>query len=83
MYWSGNKYERFTYFHIAHQAAMWLWVKAFVTSVVPQAFWFRRCRTTPLFALSIGLGVLIAINLEQWILWSTSNDMLQNIYQKH
>jgi len=78
-WYGGNPYERFAFINRALGPYWWgYWIMVGCNVVVPQLFWFKRCRTTPW----IMMGVALAVNVGMWferfviIVASLSRDFL-------
>ncbi len=72
-WYSGNLLEKFTMVNRALGPYEWAyWIMVSCNVLVPQAFWFRRCRTNPW--LIVGLAMLINVGMwfERFVIVVTS-----------
>jgi len=72
-WYSGNIYESFAFLNRALGPYMWAyWIMIFCNVVVPQFFWFKKCRTNPW--IIVGLSILINVGMwfERFVIVVTS-----------
>ncbi len=78
-WYGGNPFEKFAAMNRALGPYAWaFWALIFCNVVAPQAFWFKRCRTTPWMMLLVALLVNIGMWLERFVIIvvSLSRDFL-------
>ena len=72
-WYGGNLYERFAFLNRAagpYAAAYWTMVTCNV--VVPQLFWFKKCRTTPWIMIIVCILVNVGMWFERFVIIVTS-----------
>ena len=69
-WYSGNPYENVRRFSTARSArtAWAYWIMVFCNVVVPQVFWFKKCRTTPWIMMIIAVLVNVGMWIERFVI---------------
>ena len=78
-WYSGNAFEQFAATNRALGPYAWAyWTLIFCNVVAPQAFWFKRCRTTPWMMLIVAVLVNVGMWFERFVIIvvSLSRDFL-------
>ena len=72
-WYSGNPYEQFTFINRAFGPFAWAyWTMVTCNVLVPQAFWFKKCRTNPWIIIILCIGVNIGMWFERFVIIATS-----------
>jgi len=72
-WYSGNKYELFTFLNRALGPYAWAyWTMVICNVAIPQLFWFKKCRTTPWIMWIIAIFVNIGMWFERFVIIVTS-----------
>jgi molybdopterin-containing oxidoreductase family membrane subunit len=72
-WWGGNPYEQFTFRNRAFGPYGWAyWVMVTCNVVAPQAFWFKRVRTSPLAIFALSIVINIGMWFERFVIIVTS-----------
>jgi Ni/Fe-hydrogenase subunit HybB-like protein len=72
-WYSGNPYEQFAFINRAFGPFAWAyWIMVTCNVLVPQAFWFRWCRTNPWVIVLLSLLVNVGMWFERFVIIATS-----------
>jgi molybdopterin-containing oxidoreductase family membrane subunit len=72
-WYSGNSYEQFAFLNRALGPYAWsYWVMVSCNVLAPQAFWFRRVRTSPWMMVVVAVFVNIGMWFERFVIIVTS-----------
>jgi molybdopterin-containing oxidoreductase family membrane subunit len=72
-WYSGNPYERFALANRALGPYAWaFWTMLFCNVIAPQAFWFKRVRTTPWTLVLVSILVNVGMWFERFVIIVTS-----------
>jgi molybdopterin-containing oxidoreductase family membrane subunit len=72
-WYSGNPYERFTFMNRAFGPYYWAyWTMISCNVIVPQFFWFKKCRTTPVIMFTLSILVNVGMWFERFVIIVTS-----------
>lgn len=72
-WYSGNMYEGFTFQNRAFGNYAWAyWIMVSCNVIAPQAFWFRKIRTSPWLAVIVCIFVNIGMWFERFVITVTS-----------
>jgi molybdopterin-containing oxidoreductase family membrane subunit len=72
-WYSGNPYEQFTFLNRAFGPFAWAyWTMVTCNVIVPQAFWFKKCRTNPYIIVFLCVLVNIGMWFERFVIIATS-----------
>jgi len=72
-WYSGNLYEQFTFINRALGPYWWAYfTMIFCNVVVPQAFWFKKCRQNPFIIVGLCLLVNVGMWFERFVIIVTS-----------
>lgn len=71
--YSGNLYERFTFLNRAFGPFWWAYFSMVGCNVlIPQFFWFKKCRTNPYIIMVLCIFVNIGMWFERFVIIATS-----------
>jgi len=72
-WYSGNKYEAFTFVNRAFGPYAWAyWTMISCNVLFPQLHWFKFCRTSPVVTLIIGMFINVGMWFERFVIICTS-----------
>jgi molybdopterin-containing oxidoreductase family membrane subunit len=72
-WYSGNPVEQFTFINRAFGPFAWAyWTMVTCNVIVPQAFWFRTCRTNPYIIIVLCMLVNVGMWFERFVIIATS-----------
>jgi len=72
-WYSGNKYEGFTFVNRAFGPYAWAyWTMISCNVIFPQLFWFKKIRTNPWATLLIGMLINVGMWFERFVIICTS-----------
>jgi len=72
-WYGGNPYEQFAFINRALGPYAWAyWTMVTCNVLVPQAFWFKKCRTTPWIMFIIAILVNVGMWFERFVIIVTS-----------
>jgi molybdopterin-containing oxidoreductase family membrane subunit len=72
-WYSGNPYEQFAFINRAFGPFAWAyWTMVTCNVIVPQAFWFKFCRTNPIVIVFLCLLVNVGMWFERFVIIATS-----------
>ncbi len=72
-WYSGNGYEQFAFLNRAMGPYAWAyWTMVTCNVLVPQLFWFRRFRTTPILMVAVSVLVNVGMWFERFVIVVTS-----------
>jgi len=72
-WYSGNFYEQFTFLNRALGPYWWAyWIMVSCNVIVPQFFWFKKCRTNPFIIVFLALLVNVGMWFERFVIVVTS-----------
>jgi molybdopterin-containing oxidoreductase family membrane subunit len=72
-WYSGNFYEQFTFLNRALGPYWWsYWIMVSCNLIVPQFFWFKKCRTNPFIIVGLCLLVNVGMWFERFVIIVTS-----------
>jgi molybdopterin-containing oxidoreductase family membrane subunit len=72
-WYSGNPYEQFAAINRAMGPCGWAyWTMIFCNVAAPQAFWFKKCRTTPWIMMLVAALVNVGMWLERFVIITVS-----------
>jgi len=72
-WYSGAPYESYAFYNRAFGNYWWAyWIMVSCNVLIPQAFWFKWCRTTPWFMVIICVFVNIGMWFERFVITITS-----------
>ena len=72
-WYSGSQYELFAFLNRALGPYKWAyWTMVTCNVVVPQLFWFKKCRTTPWIMIIIAILVNVGMWFERFVIIVTS-----------
>jgi molybdopterin-containing oxidoreductase family membrane subunit len=73
-WYSGNKYEMFTFFHnrITGDYSLQFWIMFVCNAIIPQLFWIKKVRKNLLMLLVISLLINVGMWFERYIIIVTS-----------
>ncbi|MEK6701145.1 MAG: NrfD/PsrC family molybdoenzyme membrane anchor subunit [Planctomycetota bacterium] len=72
-YYGGNPFELFAFYNRAFGPYWWAYAAMIFCNVVtPQFFWFKACRTSPLFIFIIASFVTVGMWFERFVIIVTS-----------
>jgi molybdopterin-containing oxidoreductase family membrane subunit len=72
-WYSGNPYEQFAFMNRAFGPFAWAyWIMVSCNVLVPQAFWFKFCRTNPIVIVFLCILVNVGMWFERFVIIATS-----------
>ena len=72
-WYSGNEWEQFTFLNRATGPFFWSWLCMVSCNVIiPQLFWFKKCRTNPWIIMILCVFVNIGMWFERFVIIATS-----------
>lgn len=72
-WYSGSPPERFAFFNRAFGNYWWAyWIMVTCNVIIPQLFWFKWCRTNPIFMVIVCIFVNIGMWFERFVIVVTS-----------
>jgi len=72
-WYSGNQYELFAFLNRALGPYAWAyWIMVSCNVLIPQLFWFKKCRTTPWIMVIIAILVNVGMWMERFVIIVTS-----------
>jgi len=72
-WYSGSVYEQFAFINRAFGPYWWAyWIMVTCNVVVPQLFWFKKCRTSPILMWCIAVLVNVGMWFERYVIIVTS-----------
>jgi hypothetical protein len=72
-WFSGNKYERFTFINRAFGPFAWAyWIMVSCNVISPQLLWFKKLRTSPVALFALSLVVNVGMWFERFVIIVTS-----------
>ncbi|MBN1910301.1 MAG: polysulfide reductase NrfD [Pirellulales bacterium] len=68
-WYGGNMYEAFAFANRAGGPLAWVyWLMVSCNVIIPQLFWFKRCRTTPWIMVVVALLVNVGMWMERFVI---------------
>ncbi|MCE9572587.1 MAG: polysulfide reductase NrfD [Deltaproteobacteria bacterium] len=72
-WYSGSEYEQFTFINRSTGPFWWSWLSMVTCNViVPQFFWFKKCRTNPWIIIVLCLLINVGMWFERFVIIATS-----------
>jgi molybdopterin-containing oxidoreductase family membrane subunit len=72
-WYSGNQYELFAFLNRALGPYAWAyWIMVSCNVLIPQLFWFKKCRTTPWIMVIIAILINVGMWMERFVIIVTS-----------
>ncbi|MEE8452188.1 MAG: NrfD/PsrC family molybdoenzyme membrane anchor subunit, partial [Thermoguttaceae bacterium] len=84
-WYGGNPYEQFAFVNRALGPLGWAyWIMVGCNVVIPQLFWFKKCRTTPWIMMIVALLVNVGMWFERFVIivGSLSRDFLPSSWHQ-